>query len=118
MYFHSLSDRSPYGGPGGAASARPHKSDRRHMLVADKAIPRIRDIDNSELYDFIKTLVVTIAARPLRIGVVHANLRQATKHAQSTTRGARRNLQRSRAAVDEGTACGVGTTRQVGMALQ
>ena len=55
LTFHSLSDRSPYGGPGGAASARPQKSDRRNMLVADKAIPRSRDIDNSELYDPYKT---------------------------------------------------------------
>ena len=77
--FHSLSDCSPYGEPGGAASARPQKSDRRNMLVADKAIPRNRDIDNSELYDpYKKRIVATIAARPLRIGVVHANLRHAT----------------------------------------
>jgi hypothetical protein len=90
------------------------------MLVADKAIPRNRDIDNSELYDYIKTIVATTAARPLRIGAVYANLRHVhvTKHVQSSTRSARRNLQRIRAAVNEGAACGVGTTRQACMALQ
>ena len=67
----------------------------------------------------IKTIVATIAARPLRIGAMCANLGHVhvTKHAKSSTRSARRNLQRANAGVNEGAAYGARTTRPTYIAL-